>query len=280
MLTPYELSNLIFHKCIPRSYYNTCSWLIWDITYSMSHEISTLPYPWVTLLAPGQSSTSRIRTEETWGIWVKSTGTKTQQNTAHGPLARYVKLRVAHAPAMPGTFSPPPRVSDPDMHHGTCVTHVPWCMLGSLTSVFLWSQWRGKRSRHSRRMRKRQFYVSGKRPMSYSGILSLLQKMFLQQTAGWKMFTAYQKAMVVYEIQWAGYMGSPHCILIYWYHTPLSNIEEAMQKFTIIFSASSFHCITLLCDAFFITYYDKIDKISSEKKLCMELHAVRLCDSY
>ena len=25
---------------------------------------------------------------------------------------------------MPGTFSPPPRVSDPDMHHGTCVTHV------------------------------------------------------------------------------------------------------------------------------------------------------------
>ena len=38
---------------------------------------------------------------------------------------------------MPGTFSPPPRVSDPDMHHGTCVTHVPWCMTGSLTSGFL-----------------------------------------------------------------------------------------------------------------------------------------------
>ena len=26
-----------------------------------------------------------------------------------------------------------PRVSDPDMHHGTCVTHMPWCMSGSLT---------------------------------------------------------------------------------------------------------------------------------------------------
>ena len=25
-----------------------------------------------------------------------------------------------------------PLVSDPDMHHGTCVTHVPWCMSGSL----------------------------------------------------------------------------------------------------------------------------------------------------
>ena len=24
-------------------------------------------------------------------------------------------------------------VNDPDMHHGTCVTHVPWCMSGSLT---------------------------------------------------------------------------------------------------------------------------------------------------
>ena len=36
---------------------------------------------------------------------------------ANGPLARYVKLRVAYAPGMSGTFSPPPRVSDPDMHH-------------------------------------------------------------------------------------------------------------------------------------------------------------------
>ena len=81
------------------------------------------------------------------------------------PLARYVKLRVAHAPGMPGTFSPPPLVSDPDMHHGTCVTHVPWCMPGSLTSGFLWCRCRGKRSRNSRRMRNPQFCVSGKRPM-------------------------------------------------------------------------------------------------------------------
>ena len=62
----------------------------------------------------------------------------------NGPLARYVILRVAHAPRMPGKFSPPPRFSDPDMHHGTCVTHVPWCMSGSLTSSFLWSRPRGK----------------------------------------------------------------------------------------------------------------------------------------
>ena len=54
------------------------------------------------------------------------------------------KIAGAHAPGMPGTFSPSPPVSDPDMHHGTCVTHVPWCMPGSLTSGFLWNRRRGK----------------------------------------------------------------------------------------------------------------------------------------
>ena len=85
---------------------------------------------------------------------------------SHGPLARYVKLRVAHASGMPGMVSPTPWVSDPDMNHGTCVTHVPLCISGSLTTGFLWNWWRRKRSRHSRCMRKPQFYVSGKRPIA------------------------------------------------------------------------------------------------------------------
>ena len=56
----------------------------------------------------------------------------------HVPLTRYVKLRVAHAPGMPATFSRhrlqrQPLVSDPGTHQGTCVAHVPWCMSGSLT---------------------------------------------------------------------------------------------------------------------------------------------------
>ena len=100
--------------------------------------------------------------------WVREERDSMHETLRHGPLARCVKLRAAHAPGMPGTFSPPPRVSDPDMHHGTCVTHVPWWISGSLTSGFLWSRWRGKRSRHSRRMRNPQFYVSGKRPMAMS----------------------------------------------------------------------------------------------------------------
>ena len=32
-----------------------------------------------------------------------------------------------------GLLQRKPLVSDPGMHHGTCVTHVPWCMSGSLT---------------------------------------------------------------------------------------------------------------------------------------------------
>ena len=57
------------------------------------------------------------------------------QLACHGPLARYVILRAAHASGMPRTFSPSPRVSDPDKHHGKCVTHVSWCMPGSLTHL-------------------------------------------------------------------------------------------------------------------------------------------------
>ena len=33
----------------------------------------------------------------------------------------------------PPSISKETAVNDPDMHHGTCVTHVPWCMSGSLT---------------------------------------------------------------------------------------------------------------------------------------------------
>ena len=71
--------------------------------------------------------------------WLREWRSSCSSMLPYGPLTRYVKLRVAHAPGMPGTFSPPPIsketaiVSDPSMHNGTCVTHVPWCMSGWLT---------------------------------------------------------------------------------------------------------------------------------------------------
>ena len=81
-------------------------------------------------------------------------------------FTRHAQLRVAHDTGMTGTFystSKKPQVSDPGMHHGTYVTHVPWYMVGWLTR-----RWRGKRSQHSRRMSNPQFYVSGKRPYTHS----------------------------------------------------------------------------------------------------------------
>ena len=57
-----------------------------------------------------------------WSMWSKWAAEILA--AGHGPLARYLRLRVAHAPAMPETFSPPPRVSDADRHHGTCMTNV------------------------------------------------------------------------------------------------------------------------------------------------------------
>ena len=56
----------------------------------------------------------------------------------HGPLTRFVKLRVARAPGIPGTFSPPPTSKETTSYWSRyvprrCVTHVPWFMSGSLT---------------------------------------------------------------------------------------------------------------------------------------------------
>ena len=106
------------------------------------------------------------------------------QGASNGLLTRYASLRVAHAPGVPGTFSPPPRVSDSDMHHGTCVTHVPWCMPGLLISGFLGSLLRGKRSRHSRRMRNPQFYVFVKRSMgkAFPGHRAMMSFFFALRT--------------------------------------------------------------------------------------------------
>ena len=66
--------------------------------------------------------------------WLNNSKQVLSNTGAHGLLTTHVKLWVANAPGMPGTFPPRHRlVSDPGMHHGTFITHVPWCMSGSLT---------------------------------------------------------------------------------------------------------------------------------------------------
>ena len=91
-------------------------------------------------------------TQYCWGGFTTQRVSTAEEDTLHGHLARYIKLRVVHAPGLPGRFSPPLRVSDPDMRYGM---NVP----GLLTSSFLWSRWWGKRSWHFWCMHSPQFYI-------------------------------------------------------------------------------------------------------------------------
>ena len=96
-------------------------------------------------------------------LWIS----QTVDRSANGLLTRYVKLRVAHALGMPGTFSPSPNSKETanqrSRHASRHVRHARAVMHVGVTNPLWW----GKRARHSRRMRTSQFYVSGKRPMGY-----------------------------------------------------------------------------------------------------------------
>ena len=86
----------------------------------------------------------------------------------HGPLTRYVKLWVAHAPEMPPTSKE--TASSRSRHASRHVRDARAVMHVGIVNP----RWLGKRSRHSRRMRNTLFCISGKRPMTqplqnYSG---------------------------------------------------------------------------------------------------------------
>ena len=117
-----------------------------------------------------------------------------------------------------GNIYPALRVSDPDMHHGTCVTHVPW----SLTSVFRWSRWHGNRSRHSRRMQNPQFYVSGKRHIGH--VLTRIRIWILHKYPSRLQSVGNQRNISISK-------GSHVCELIQWID-PLLNAVALLGKVT------------------------------------------------
>ena len=96
--------------------------------------------------------------------WVVHTSyTGWYYKAAHGPLTRYVKLQVAHAPGMPGTFSP---AAD---FKGYRKLAIPACITARDARAVMhvgiaYLRWRGKRSRHSRRMRTRNFAYLARGP--------------------------------------------------------------------------------------------------------------------
>ena len=69
-------------------------------------------------------------------VWIPQTSRYTNYWCHHGPLDKYVKLRMpweCRERFPRHRFQRKPLVSDPGIHHGTWVTHVPWCMSRSLT---------------------------------------------------------------------------------------------------------------------------------------------------
>ena len=70
----------------------------------------------------------RPESSVTWGDVSGRSGVPWFSRRRHGPLTRYVKLRIALL------ISNETAISDPGMHPGTCVTHVLRCMSGSLIS--------------------------------------------------------------------------------------------------------------------------------------------------
>ena len=109
-----------------------------------------------------------------------------------GPRSRCVKLRVVHAPGMPETFSPPPtskethsyrsRYASRHVRHARAVNHVG----------FANPRWRGKRSRHSRRMRNPQLCVSSKRFIKIEYIWNQCQPKCKTTNQDVKLFNAFR----------------------------------------------------------------------------------------
>ena len=84
---------------------------------------------------------------------------------SHRPVRRNVKLWVAHVPGIPVTFPPPSTsketASSRSRHASRHVRDARAVMHVGIANL----RWRGKRSRHSRRMRNLQCYLSDRRSM-------------------------------------------------------------------------------------------------------------------
>ena len=121
-----------------------------------------------------------------WHVWVHR---YTTHKELHGPLTRYVKLQVAHAPGMPGTFSPAADFKgNRKLAIPTCITARAWrtcrdacrdrapAVTGKTFPAF---------PAHAHL----QFCVSGKRPMHCHNVLSVCQYLEISKLAPGPPFT-------------------------------------------------------------------------------------------
>ena len=117
-----------------------------------------------------------------------------------------------------------PLVSDPGMHHGTCVTHVPWCMSGSLTC--------GDRENVPGipGACAPAIYVSGKRPMECRNISTPRTRL--------TMHPQNKHKACLYEFSWAHrrfylYMYISYFVLYYtnlWLGVPRLKLSPSLRS--------------------------------------------------
>ena len=122
-------------------------------------------FPWWGHTGRGTPRDKEMSVWNTLPPWTGAQLSSRSSGRQRGPLTRYVKLRVVHAPGMPGTFSPPPTsketASKRSRHASRHVRVARAVMHVGIANP----RWRGKCSRYSWRMHNPQFCVSGKRPI-------------------------------------------------------------------------------------------------------------------
>ena len=109
-------------------------------------------------------------------------------------------------------------------------TAIPTCVPGSLSNGFLWSRWRGKRSRHSQRMQNPQFYASGKRPIPYHHHYNRLNQHHIEQSIS--------KSWNSIIPSWH---GNAFCTWVFSHKGPL------MRKFDVFFVLNLIWCAERWC---------------------------------
>ena len=97
-------------------WHSSCCYLIWT-THHLIHNYIYVSYIWMACCLTRMASVPLL-----W--WASYQIRKIAGCTCAGNAGNVSPHR---------RLQKKPIVSDPGMHHGTCVTHVPWCMSGSLT---------------------------------------------------------------------------------------------------------------------------------------------------
>ena len=101
-------------------------------------------------------------------IWLYSCQNAIKKRGRDGPLTRYVKLRVAHAPGIPGTFSPPLNSKETASWRSQYASRHVHDVRAVMHFVIANPCWRGKCSRHSRCMPSRNFTYQAGGPCTHS----------------------------------------------------------------------------------------------------------------